>query len=197
MNACCLSTYGRRVLLGLIWTSLAATGVKGQGTFQNLSFEQVQFVPMSPPGTGGYEWSAAVPGWAANTTSGGGVDRVYRSDEPYPLSRSLVLVGANHRSLIPRFGSYSLSLLAPSMGLTDTIHLRQFGVVPATARSLQIGFAGTPDPYVFALNGNPLTTSLVQVAPFYSVYVADVSSYAGQNVELTFSLTAPPFGARR
>ena len=183
---CCVLTLG--------FVILSAAGVNAQGTFQNLSFEQGQFVPKSSSTSGTFEWAPAFPGWTGESLSTGLIDEVYGRGQILPLDRAIIGLGANHSSLVPRFGLYSASLMAGPQFPYETVSLWQIGQIPVTARSIRICMSGFPSTGEVSIGGRPLNMALVESAQLFSVYVADVSNHSGTTAELRFSVTVPAGG---
>jgi hypothetical protein len=165
--------------LGSVFTAFC---VSGQGTFQNLDFEQgkLNFLP------GGGDLIAttnALPGWA-----------VYANGAPQPsVSYNEIvngavagLMGTNGASPLLD-GKFSAILGGPYVSSLP-LSMSQSAVIPIGSQSLrylQIGF------FSVSFAGHALPIQLLGNGPrFGQIYGADVSQYAGQYGQLTFQTGA-------
>ena len=165
-----------------------------QGGFQNLDFESAglsgyQFGTMIPIGT-------ALPGWEAFYGSGlgrTGVTDVLYGGSPGPggSPRGLTLRDTNFNQTVLQ-GRLSLMLVSP-FG-TSTATLSQTGLVPSDAQSLQFKIGVGTANFALSLGGQTIPVRALATVPgVYTLYGADISSFAGQTAEL--SLTAGPLQA--
>jgi len=177
----------RRILCVSLVSANLAQAAFGQ-SFVNLNFEDatVSPTPINTPG-GDVDPASAFPGWTVGNSLNG---RLYVL---YNLSTigapSVDLDGPNFPNYdrrAPLQGSFSAHLEyydAPSMGLPT---LSQTGLVPADAQSINF-LVGSIVPNerdgVMIVNG--VTIPLVPISG--GRFAADISSFAGQVVQLTFT----------
>ena len=157
--------------------------------FVNLDFEQA----VVPPGTGpAVAASTAFPGWTPRIASlvqsevyynypGIGEGCVVLYDQPLSIGGLPVLEG-----------HFSVALI--SGGATEEASLSQRGEIPVDARSLL--FLGPPrPPAVVAIDGNVLDlVSLPNEESSLPLWGADITRFAGSNVDLRLSSVHPPNG---
>jgi hypothetical protein len=153
-----------------------------QGAFTNLDFEAVAVPPGFPLGL--HPFSELVPGWTGGPniyydgySSGGALvaieDLNYPGQHPAPLrgNNSLYLAGGGTQ---PPVGT----------GISQT------GLVPIGSKSLTMDmtfFNGTP---IISLGGQTISMVPLTTFPTYTVYGGDISSFAGQDEQL--SIFEPP-----
>jgi hypothetical protein len=172
---------------------LAASSALGQGMFQNLDFEQTTVLQTSQ--TNNVSALDGLPGWTV-----------------YASTNQLTFVGFNNACLSatcvsllgtngdPVFGyrsfdgGFSVLLQGGLSGsgpnqYPSAASIRQTGVVPATARSMV--FEARPDIGFLSVlvDGASVPYSTLSNSPNYTLFGADVSKFAGETVELQFSVT--------
>ena len=156
----------------------------GQGTFQNLDFEEAMVVPISGDGI---EPGPAFPGWTVyygetsatyvlfNTLTGNGISTI-----------SLVTTNSPS-SAFPLAGLYTAVLQSSTSPNDYDVSLAQTGMIPVGTSSLQfIGLDG-PHPFAVKVNGQLLDLIILQDFGTIKEYGADISSFAGYTVELRFT----------
>jgi len=182
---------GLALLLGL------ALPGQGQGTFQNLGFEsaslvsagdsQVQFGPAFPRwvGTvGGVQQTIALSNTVALDTAG--VSIINSNYNAYGFIPGGVIEGRFTAILQAGYGS----------GVPADTVLSQTGLVPANAQSLQfqalqtVGGGTAIIPFAVALGGQTLSLVTLGNGVNYTLYGADISSWAGQTTPLSFTVFA-------
>ena len=172
----------------LIWLQVSVALVQAQG-FINLAFENVVITASSPSGYGFNTGTAKVQGWTAyngwsSSNYSGGTSLTYNNE---PLDAPGVsLEGTNYfRPAIG--GKYSIFLQGGSQysPTTNGASIGQTGQISNTIQSLT--YWGGPLTVTF--NGNLLAFNIIGGGADYSVWQANVSSFAGQTGELLF--TAP------
>ncbi len=165
---------------------LSAVGVAGQGTFQNLDFENGTFVPVGgDPYT--VVWSNAMPGWTGYIGMSQGT-QILHNDATLDTA-SMSIYGPDYPSAGLFHGHYFVKLkpgLDPSgSGQVVSTAIAQSGTVPAAAHSIQ--FYAAAAAYVVTFGGHEIPmTILGGSASTYFVYGGDISAYAGQAGELRF-----------
>jgi len=156
---------------------------RGQGTFQNLDFEQAK-VPDVPAGQFGSDVSSTdgVPGWT--TYIGGGQVTTILHNNDTLGAPAIAILGpfwAFPANAILQ-GQYTV-FLRPKFDATILPSIAQLGMVPSTAQSLR--FWGTGKISV-SFAGQGLPVSSLEATPNYGVYGVDLSSFAGQTGWLEF-----------
>ena len=158
----------------------------GQGTFQNLDFEN----GIVPAGSDGFvDFSSAFPGWTGDT----GTQQVIYAFYPAPAIGTAVvtLLATGVLGDVPIAGNYS-AILQSGYGpggptFNVGVSLAQTGLIPAGTLSLH--FLGHDDfrgGAMVLMDGQSLSLVPVQSLNGYEEYAADISQYAGQTVELRF-----------
>jgi hypothetical protein len=179
----------------------AVLSAQAQGTFENLNFEEASIVPIS-----GQQFAItvanALPDWTVdygnvqqtqiyyNAPSAGGT-QVTLFASGYPGSASTVIDGSF--SVVLQAGLFN--------GLPTAASISQTGQVPSGTQSLLFdsvsgGFSSEQPPEV--LIGNDLLTlfpvgSGQGVSTSYTIYGANISAWADQTEQLTFSAPAGDF----
>ncbi|MBI5384918.1 MAG: PEP-CTERM sorting domain-containing protein [Verrucomicrobia bacterium] len=155
----------------------------------NLDFEATTISLASPPGY--FSKSDALPGWNVFLASEPQSQVWYNN--PRLGAEGVTLLGAQVGPVIE--GSFTLLLQG---GYVTPVTIAQTGFIPAKTASLQIKAifgtypAGGENRLVLSLNGQPLATTVLATVPgAYTLYAADVLSFAGMNAELR--ITAPPW----
>ena len=152
--------------------------------FVNLNFESAHVSGYSP---GDFlPTSAAFPGWIAyapviyDTTSLGGA--------------LVILVDSNAPSggaPLPIQGNYSVLLEGSIPFAATSASIGQTGTIPITAQSLT--FFANQGGLQVAFNGQNLPFSAIGTGANYTIYGADISSYAGQTGQLLFTTPVQAF----
>ncbi len=183
------------ILLGL------ATGVPAcaQGTFQNLSFESASVPATQPPTDPGppLDVTIALPGWSAfiGTNQVGTV----RYNNATIGTASLSLIGTDAAGLNVLEGNFSALLQAglhgPGANIPSEVSLRQTGMLPSDAQSLQFKalsyVVGVVPPFSVSVGGQNLVLAVLESTPNFTLYGADVAAFAGATRELRFTVTTP------
>jgi hypothetical protein len=161
---------------------LSALVAAGQGTFQNLGFEDTTLtVILLNPGYPYpyYATNATLPGWAPATVP----FNTLALDAP-----AVTLHGADpYRPSLS--GTYSILLQGGSQWLPPEYphgaSIFQTGQIPAAAQSLiYLGNAAIQ----VSFNGQSLSSIALESAPSYTTWGIDISPYAGQSGELRFAV---------
>ena len=153
--------------------------------FLNLKFESASIVPDNSQGNPFIYASNAIPYWAVYFAGSSQVDISYDSiafDSP-----NVSIHDTNSIFFAPIQGRYSLYLQGGSPFSFDKggISITQTGQIPVTAQSIFYwggALAGS-------FNGQTLTFNAVGSGTGYTIWQADISSFAGQTGQLMF--TAP------
>lgn len=176
-----LARLARRLknLLAALFLTQAGISLVAQGTFRNLDFEESLLITGGPGRR--VEAAEAIPGWSAYL---GGVlqTTVLHND---------VTIGAGHiaveSGMTPSAieGRFSVSLFT---GLLGNAAISQLSVVPPRARSIlfKSSLPGPVSMPVLRLNGESASLFPLEHTSSYTLYGADVSSFAGRQTELRF-----------
>lgn len=170
----------------------ALLSAQAQGTFQNLGFESANLTPV-PSGQGGslVPISDALPSWTGY---------IGTNQLTTVLQNSLTLGNASIDILGPDWigngiieGEYSV-ILQPSFdpfGSSQNVSasISQSALVPADALSLQFK-AQTYSSFTVSLGGQMLSLIPLGTGSNYTLYGADISSFAGQPQPETLTITA-------
>jgi hypothetical protein len=170
------------------------------GPFQNFDFEQANTNRLSyDPSSGAYSGSIQdlLPGWRIENiliaqsnawppiqSSTNLLDSLWFRSAPGLLESTATLTAGEVYPSLPKVGTYSLLLSTCNCWLFDTyFSLSQRGDVPPDATTLKLdgvfGWGGGNSVGQATMNGVPLQGS--------PITGWDVSPFAGQNVELTFT----------
>lgn len=183
-------TFWRVSFLAGFITATALNGVYGQD-FTNLNFESASISGLS----GGFiPTTSAFPDWSAYYGPPGNPTQVNVSTVFYDGTSlggaTVTLVDTNNPSYggpAPLQGSYSALLEGSTPAAGSTASIGQTGTIPRTAQSLVFWVSeGFPD---VSFNGQMLSLVDVSNASNYTVYAANISSFAGETGQLLF--TAP------
>jgi hypothetical protein len=187
-------------LVGGLALLLSGAGALGQGTFENLGFESATIIPIVNEQI---QFGPAFPGW---TVYVGGVQRAVASYNFLALDSSILSI-IDH-SFVNPFGlpggliegNYTAVLQAgvnsaPGGGnLPADTTLSETGLVPAGTESLQFrahldvsGFTGS---FAVAMGGETLSLVPLQAGANFTVYGADIHTWAGRTAELDFTVIA-------
>ncbi|MGD0649805.1 MAG: hypothetical protein ABSA97_01450 [Verrucomicrobiia bacterium] len=161
------------------------------GTFTNLDFESATLVPISGDPHNGVYLSEALPGW--NGFSGTNQLDWILYDNAFLDSTGIALWSSSGAFPVIQ-GNYTLSLEAGlqlgSSSISADASLSQTGLVPVGTKSLSF-LANAFGPFAVSLGGSSLNlVSSPVTGQNYSLYEADISSFAGQAAELTFTVFA-------
>jgi hypothetical protein len=171
------NTFKTNTLFAVVITALSE--LYGQGTFQNLGFEN-PLLPLIPDGSFQVPATNALPGWRAYLGNFE-VDRVVYNT--VSLGAAAVSLQSSSSTVPPIVGNYSV-LLQSSVGVEPTTAaVGQVGQIPATAMSLRF-YGATAMQVTFA--GQILSLIELGTGPNYQVVGADISTFAGQAGELKF-----------
>jgi hypothetical protein len=171
----------------LVFSALA------QGNFRNLNFESANLSPVPPGQFGGLVPSSnAIPGWSAFL----GTNQVTQV-----LQNNLTLGNASVDILGPNWslggiieGQYTVVLQPGAGGGAGTnisASIAQTGLVPASTESLQLKVSAFSS-FSVNLGGQDLSLVLLGTGSNYSLYGANVPSFAGQVEQLTITALAAP-----
>ena len=159
--------------------AVAATSVRAQGTFQNLDFEAARLVFLGP-GSPLIATTNALPGWTATF----GTSQLSQVSYVGGIFGSVELLGLSGSAID---GSFSAVIGGDA---TASASIRQTGLVPTDARSLQfkVKFSGAvPNEMEVWLGAESLALVPLGAPRGYFLVGADISSFAGQTETLSFS----------
>jgi len=158
----------------------------GQGTFQNLDFEQAQ---ISGPPPQGVSVSQALPHW--EVSENGVPTTVIFYDDIALTQWQVSIQDVNGEGSLS--GKYSVFL----QGGKDPVNpgyaeISQIGTLAADTHSMLFAARMTrPGNLNVAFNGQPIQTGLFQDHGTYQTFGADISAFAGQTGELSFTAPDP------
>ncbi len=168
-----------------------APQVPGQGTFQNLDFEAANIQQNQSPGP--VNTIDALPGWTALIGTDAQSQIYYNS--PSLGSTWISLLGSNGPGFRSIEGGFSLLLqgglvLTPAGFVPMDASISQVGLVPSTSQSIIFkAQSGTPEGKFLSLAGQNIPIEVMSSTADYTLYGGNVSSFAGQTVELRFTST--------
>ena len=154
--------------------------------FVNLDFESAQIIPITGgPYINSIATTNALPGWTV--LYGSSQQSVISYNDPALGSTFVTLIATNGSQLA---GNYSVLLQGGETASAATIS--QTGLVPASAESLTFLAVGdAPYPYEpdlqVLLGGQDLTFSAISNELNYTLYGANISTFADQMETLSFS----------
>ena len=169
---------------------LCALGAEGQGTFQNLGFENTTLtVFVRNPFIPSYATNATIPGWgwSPHETFGFGDPNTTVALDGFALDAPAVTLQANSSRAIQ---GYTVFLQGGTMGgglvtgNTNGAFIYQTGQIPTTSQSLTYLGSGAVR---VAFNGQLLPSIVISNAATHTVWGVDISAYAGQSGELRFT----------
>ena len=162
---------------------------RGQGTFQNLDFEQAQ---ISGPPPQGVSVAQGLPHWEVSEN---GVPTTVMLYDAIALSQWQVSIQDNNGeagAIIS--GKYSVFLQGGQdfRGTFGYGEISQIGTLAADTHSMLFAARMTrPGNLNVAFNGQPIQTGLFQDHGTYQTFGADISAFAGQTGELSFTAPDP------
>jgi hypothetical protein len=156
----------------------------GQGTFQNLNFEEAN--PAA-----GHTLATLFPGWQAfyNSTP---VSVVGYDDES--TGAALLSIQDDKAGYMPIQGNYTAFLQSAVVGSQSTsVTLSQTGLVPNGTESIELD-ANEPNGGAFAvtLGGDNISMFPLKTFSGYTLYGGNVSAWAGQDAALNITQMAAP-----
>ena len=166
-------------------------GGRGQG-FVNLDFEDATITPVVPQDPQYIYANTAIPGWTAylGGTSQGGI--FYNGLSVGGAIVALQDVNAPSGIPLPIQGNYSV-LLEGASGIfgsdPTTASIGQTGNIPSTAQSVTFYLGDGSGTFQVSFNGQNIPYSTVGNGANYTIYGADISSFAGQTGQLLFTAT--------
>jgi len=180
----------------------------GQGTFQNLNFEAATVPASQPPSVyiDPSTWvsvSAALPGWSAVLGTNELATVLYNSLTLGSTAVSLLRTNNGIHQMID--GTFTAFLTAgPTDVGSNTLarydaSLSQVGLVPINAQSLRFkAIHVTPwEQFAVSLGGQTLNLVPLDVTPSYTLYGANMSTFANQTAELRFTAFIGDGGGNR
>lgn len=157
---------------------LGVSSLYGQGTFQNLSFEN-PVLPLIPDESFEVPITNAIPGWRGYIGINQ-VDKIVYNTVSLGAATISIQGPGSSRPILQ--GSYSL-ILQPQFGSGIPVPaLAQTGLVPASAKSIGFYSGGAGISISFA--GQDIPLSIIGSGPGYSIFGGDVSAFANVSGEL-------------
>lgn len=166
-----------------------AVDLPGQGTFQNLDFEQAMVADLLPTQIESVSITNGLPGWAGYL----GADQqnmIHHNGQALALAEISIL-GPTYPLGVPAIqGRYSVWLKAGDY-ITTLNHVRatiaQTGLVPANAQSIRLKTGPYEADFSIELGGKAIPMSLLSVTSTYYLYGGSIAPFAGQSAELRIS----------
>ena len=182
--------------LSILCLALVCTAapVRAQGSFQNLGFESA--VAAGAAGTF-VDFSQAFPGWTgyigAVQTSGAVYDATPISTAQFSIiDRNFSIPAGTPGGVIQ--GDFTAVVISGVSGVNQTFDstLEQTSLVPVAAESLQFraffnSNGGSGSYFSVTLGGQPLSLAPLEQSANYTLYAADIHSWAGQVADLAFT----------
>jgi hypothetical protein len=160
---------------------------QAQGTFQNLNFEQANPSPNAP---GLVTSASALPDWAVSV---GGIPQTQINyNDPSTGAPAVTLISTSYPfggGLAPIDGTYSV--LLQGSGVPSAPSISQTGRIPTLTQSLF--FEAEPEqgnpagPLEVMIGSQIVPFTAVGTGPNYTLYNANISAWAGDTEQLTFS----------
>jgi hypothetical protein len=165
--------------------------------FTNLDFESATFVPISGDPFGRDQFAQAFPGWTV--TVGGLPVSGTLSNNIFLDTAGTSIINSNYNvsGFIPGGrieGKYTAILMSGTLTNTQTgvdTSLYQTGLVPIGTQSLQFKAYEAFDSsgaFAVTLGGQTLSLSVLGSGTNYTLYGADINSFAGQPEQLNFTV---------
>ena len=175
---------------------LTVLSAQAQGTFQNLNFEKAHPVFVNPilyPFT--VTAASALPDWTV--TLGGVQQTQITEDAPSAGSTWVMLVGPGYNyGFAPIDGNYSV--LLQGSGTASAASISQTGLIPAGTQSLLFEAepvdTGPAGPLEVLVGNQVVPFAAVGTGPNYTLYGANISSWANDTEQLTFSALLGSYG---
>ncbi|HEX3799740.1 MAG TPA: hypothetical protein VH413_13675 [Verrucomicrobiae bacterium] len=166
----------------LVLLALAITSADAQGTFGNLDFESAN-IPSGTPPNAAISSLNAFPKWSANSMVG--------YDFFSTGGTVISIVDSAVSGFAPIQGDYSVFLFG---GAGDVATLSQTAIIPMGSHSLTVDLTGSGVSLLNISIGDQ-TIQIVPLATFanYTEYGGDISTFAGQEQQLSFT-EQPPMG---
>lgn len=172
-------------LMAVMLASLVAGTLCGQGTFQNLDFENGAFVPIQ--GNPYFvEPVPALPGWTAYVGTNVAQYVLHNTLSLTPIA-GIAIWGPDQPQPGLFHGQYYVVLQVSFPTPTEFPSLAQTGTIPLDAQSIQFYTRRSVPTIAVAFSGEAIPLSLLgggAGSPY--LWGGDVSSYAGQTGELRF-----------
>jgi hypothetical protein len=170
-----------------IATTARGQGTVGNGTFQDLDFEEAN---PQPAAGGGVTLPSAFPGWS------GFVEGASQSTANYNLitlgSPEIALIGANGPVPVVSGGYSALLVSSSSQLFPQDVSISQTGVLPSDAESIQMKVNSIDGkPFDLALGANTIPMEPLFVASSYTIYGGNVSLFGGKSEQLSITVPAP------
>lgn len=179
----------KKTIVNIALVTIVLTSSRGYSqSFSNLDFEQ-PILPLTPvfnfiPASNG------VPGWTPYLSTSTTTNVAALAYNTVSVGGALVILeDTNNISPLPIQGSYSVYLEGSSASTPTAASIGQIGTIPNTAQSLTFYLGDLYGNFQVSFNGQPLSFMAISNTLNYTIYGANISSYAGQTGQLLF--TAP------
>lgn len=166
---------------------LFGVALQVSAAYTNLNFESATIVP-SPDYPPIVFFAPAFPGWTG--MAGTNVLSIAAYDALALDSANISILDSSYSTHLPFQGTYTALLQAGSWGNPGAdvdVSISQTGFVPSTAKSISF-LANASGQFSVSLGGVGLSLIPSNVPnQSYTLYRADISAFAGQTQELTFT----------
>jgi hypothetical protein len=154
----------------------------GQGTFQNLDFEQANPIPLGVPYI--VATTNGLPGWTTYLGNSQSSEILY--DTISLGGAAISLHDSASHSFQPIQGNYSVFLQGSGAGPATSSAIGQNGQVPTDAVSVRF-WADPRSNLKVTFGGQEIFIYRLANMPGYDIFGGDISSFAGQTAELLFT----------
>ena len=157
--------------------------------FMNLNFESTTLTNNGPPNTG-VSTTVALPGWTAYI---GGTSQSTILYNNTTAGSSSIAVWGSYSGPGYSFNALQGKFSAVLTAGPSNASISQTGLIPVDTVSILFNAAQfyTPTNFLVSMNGQAINIALITSTANYTVFGGDISAYAGQMANLTFTcLTA-------
>ena len=182
-------------LVHLLWSGVVLTNATAfaQNVFQNLGFENGSVAGYTA--FSGVPIGVAMPGWSASISASGlNYDESLVGYDGFSIGGPGVAIWDTNlpssSPFTPFEGSYSVVLFAGGTIPRYSASISQSGLIPPGTKSLRVDMFWVLESITVSFNGQAINLVPLESYAAYTVYGGDISQFAGQAVELTF--TEPP-----
>ena len=173
---------GCKILILVVATAITLTA-RGQDSFQNLSFESTSLSQTDPAGL--VSASVALPYWTAFDGSGNPLLQIgYKFQF---AGTPIALLDSNGQFSVFLVGA-GVSYPGGPLPFAPAASIAQTGMMPKTARYIFFKAKPGTSLLLLSLGGVNVPYTAVATKPDYTLFAGDVSSFAGQSLEMRFTV---------
>lgn len=163
---------------GILVALATTTATLGQGTFQNLGFEQATVFGDPTPAAG------ALPFWVGYI-NGVPIANIFYND--VSIGGAAVSIHDTSSHFYPALlGSYSVLLQGSGAGPATSAAIAQTGQLPSDAVSIRFWASPLSNNLQVWLDGQSIPLFILGAGPSYNILGGDITVHAGQTRELRF-----------